>query len=220
MPTALVIGASRGLGRALAQELHGRGWQVIATVRDPAALSPEPGLDVVTLDVTDWAGVDALPAKLGQARIDLLFVNAGIAPDPAAPIGTVDPAIFAQAMLTNAYAPLRLIERLEPLTRADATVAVMSSGLGSIANNTTGSWEAYRMTKAALNTGLKSLEARDTGSRTWLAVAPGWVRTDMGGAGAPLSIEQSIPALVDMLEARRETGGATFVDYRNSVVAW
>ena len=220
MPTALVIGASRGLGRALALELHGRGWQVIATVRDPAVLKPEPGLDVVTLDVTDWDGMDALPARLEPARIDLLFVNAGIAPDPAVPIGTVDPAIFAQAMLTNAYAPLRLIDRLEPLTCADATVAVMSSGLGSVANNTTGGWEAYRMTKAALDTGLKSLEARDTGSRTWLAVAPGWVRTDMGGAGAPLSIEQSIPALVDMLEARRETGGATFVDYRNSVVAW
>ncbi len=220
MPTALVIGASRGLGRALAHELHGRGWQVIATVRDPAALKPESGLDVVTLDVTDWDAVDALPARLGDARLDLVFVNAGISPDPTAPIGAVDPAVVAQAMLTNAYAPLRLIERLGPVTRADATVAVMSSGLGSVANNATGGWEAYRMTKAALNMGLKSMESRDTGSRTWLAVAPGWVRTDMGGAGAPLSIEQSIPGIVDMLEARRETGGVTFVDYRNTVVAW
>ncbi|MGI4731950.1 MAG: SDR family oxidoreductase [Janthinobacterium lividum] len=220
MPTALVVGASRGLGRALALELHARGWQVIATVRDLAALPAAAGLDVRLLDVTDWAAVDALPGALGGAPIDLLFVNAGIAPDPAAPIGAVYPEVFTQAMLTNAYAPLRLIERLGPVTRADATVAVMSSGLGSVAGNETGGWEAYRMTKAALDMGLKSLEARDTGSRTWLAVAPGWVRTDMGGPGATLSVEQSIPSLVDMLEARRETGGVAFVDYRNAVVAW
>ena len=222
MPTALIVGASRGLGRALVEEHLQRGWQVIATVRDPASLGDlaGDGLRVETLDVTDRAAVDALPARLGDAKLDLLFVNAGIARDVDAPIGAVDPDSFVEVMLTNALAPLRLIERLGGATRADATIAVMTSGLGSIAQNTSGGWESYRMSKAALNMGFKSLEARDTGSHTWLAIAPGWVRTDMGGSNASLSIAQSIPRLVDMLEARRETGGVTFVDYKNDVWAW
>jgi NAD(P)-dependent dehydrogenase (short-subunit alcohol dehydrogenase family) len=222
MPTALIVGASRGLGRALVEEHLTRGWQVIATVRDRAALADLAGdsLRVEVLDVTDWASVDAFPATLGDAKLDLLFVNAGIARDVEAPIGAVDPDNFVEVMLTNALAPLRLIERLGPATRADATIAVMTSGLGSIAQNTSGGWESYRMSKAALNMGLKSLEARDTASHTWLAIAPGWVRTDMGGSTAALSIEQSIPRLVDMLEARRERGGVTFVDYKNDVWAW
>lgn len=220
MPTALVVGASRGLGRALALELHHRSWEVIATVRDPATLPATTGLRVETLDVTDWPAADAFGATLGDTRLDLLFVNAGIARDIELPIGRVDPATFTQVMLTNALAPLRLIDALDRWIKADATVAVMTSGLGSIAQNSSGGWEAYRMSKAALNMGLKSLESRDRASRTWLAVAPGWVKTDMGGKGASLTIEQSIPPLVDMLERRRETGGVRFVDYKDDEWKW
>jgi NAD(P)-dependent dehydrogenase (short-subunit alcohol dehydrogenase family) len=222
MPTALIIGASRGLGRALAEEHLKRGWSVIATVRDAGALADldHDALRVERLDTTDWAAVDGLAAKLEGTVLDLLFVNAGISGPTGAPIGAVDPDAFTELMLTNSLAPLRLIDKLMPRTRADATIAVMSSGMGSIAQNGSGGWEAYRMSKAALNMGLKSMEARDTASRTWLAITPGWVRTDMGGAGATLRIEESIPRLVDMLERRRETGGCTFVDYKDDVWAW
>jgi NAD(P)-dependent dehydrogenase (short-subunit alcohol dehydrogenase family) len=222
MPIALIVGASRGLGRALAQEHLKRGWEVIATVRESRSLADlsDVNLSVETLDITDWATVDGFGERLGDRRLDLLFVNAGLLLDRDTPIGGVDPDAFARLMLTNAYAPLRLIEALDRWTKPDATVAVMSSGLGSVARNTSGGWEAYRMSKAALNIGLKSLEARDRASRTWLVATPGWVQTEMGGEGAPLTIGQSIPSLVDMLEARRETGGVRYVDYKNDEMAW
>jgi NAD(P)-dependent dehydrogenase (short-subunit alcohol dehydrogenase family) len=227
MATALIVGASRGLGRALAEEHLKRGWTVIATVRDPSALADlaasHPGkLQVELLDTIDWAGVDALRERLSGRVLDLLFVNAGILGGPRdAPIGEVSGETFAELMLVNALAPLRLLDRFIALTPEDGVAAVMTSGLASVANNTSGGYEAYRMSKAALNTGLRSLAVRHaSGARAFLAVAPGWVRTDMGGDNAPLSIEQSIPSLTDMLERRRGAGGVAFVDYQDVEMAW
>jgi len=143
MPTALIIGASRGLGRALAEEHLKRGWAVIATVRDVAALADLPAahgaaLRVETLDTIDWAGVDALHGRLAGTVLDLLFVNAGISGPVTTPIGAVEPGAFTELMLVNALAPLRIIDRFADLLAADGTAAVMTSGLGSIANNNGG----------------------------------------------------------------------------------
>lgn len=220
MPTALIIGASRGLGLALTEELWKRGWDVIATVRDVAVLNARERLRIETFDMTNWQAVEALATSLNDIQLDLLFVNAGILRERDTPIGKVAPDTFSEIMLTNAYAPLRLIDALDGITAPDATVAVMSSGLGSIARNETGGWEIYRMSKSALAMGIRSLKARAIGTRTWLAVAPGWVKTDMGGDEAPLTIEDSIPPLVDMIEARRRTGGVHFVTHENAEMAW
>jgi NAD(P)-dependent dehydrogenase (short-subunit alcohol dehydrogenase family) len=226
MNTALIVGASRGLGRALTQEHLQRGWRVIATVRDPLALSDlssEYGdrLEVEILDVTDRAAASALHARLAQRTLDLLFANAGILGARTLPIGEVEDDVFTHLMLVNALCPLRLIDQFIDLVPSTGVAAVMSSGLGSIAGNGFGSWEAYRMSKAALNMGLRSLAIRRAGEgRTYLAVGPGWVRTDMGGADAPLTIEQSIPRLTDMLERRRGAGGYAFVSYEDRDLAW
>lgn len=222
MPTALVIGASRGLGRAIAQELLGRGWDVIATVRDPQALADamHERLTVETVDTTDWAGIDALRTRLQGRTLALLFVNAAIAGPSTIPIGEVEPEDFAQMMLVNVLAPLRIADRFADAVASQGTVAVMSSSLGSIAQNGNGGWEAYRTSKAALNMGLTSIARRRGDALTYLAVDPGWVRTDMGGAGATLGIEESIPPLVTMLEQRQGTGGVTFVDYRDQPLPW
>jgi NAD(P)-dependent dehydrogenase (short-subunit alcohol dehydrogenase family) len=219
MKTMLIVGASRGLGRALAEEHLARGWHVIATVRDTAALA-NTGLELHAVDTTDWAAVDAFRQAMTGRQIDLLFVSAAIGGDKL-PIGEIDPAHFTQVMLTNALAPLRFIDRFADLVPRDGMVVAMSSSLGSIAGNDRAGWEPYRMSKAALGMGLRSLSIRRASEgRTYIAADPGWVRTDMGGAEATLSIEQSIPRLADVLEERWGRGGIAFVNYQNQDLPW
>ena len=222
MPTALIIGASRGLGRALVEEHLKRGWDVICTVRTPGALDAirNDRLNVELLDTTDWAGIDALKVKLAGRALDLLFVSAAIIGPSSGRIGDADPEAFAEMMLVNVLAPLRLADRLADLVTPKGMIAVMSSSLGSIARNTFGSWEAYRTSKAALNMGLASIAARRSDGRTYVACDPGWVRTDMGGAGATLSIEESIPNLVTALGNRAGTGGLRYIDYQDRDLPW
>ena len=222
MPTALIVGASRGLGRALTEEHLRRGWHVIATVRDPAALADvtDDALAIETVDTTAWDEVDALRRRLDGRTLDLLFVNAAVTGPSDRPIGEADPDAFAQMMLVNTLAPLRIVDRFADLVAENGTAAVMSSSLGSIALNGEGGFEAYRTSKAALDQGLRSIAARRRDGRTYLACDPGWVQTDMGGANAPLTIADSIPALVDTLERRRGAGGVSFVNYRNEELPW
>ena len=222
MPTALIFGTSRGLGRALVEEHVKRGWEVIGTVRSHDALAhlKSSALTVETLDTTDWAAVDDLRERLAGRVIDLLFVSAGIIGSVSTPAADIDPERFSEIMRVNALAPLRIIDRFADLVHAQGTLAVMSSSLGSIALNKTGGYEDYRMSKAALDMGLCSIAARRKSEQTYLAIDPGWVQTDMGGKNATLTIGQSIPSMVDMIEARQGSGGVAFVNYANHNHPW
>lgn len=210
----------------MAEEHLKRGWRVIASVRSASALDElsstyRDQLELITLDTTDWPAVDALAKSLDGRRIDLLLVNAGISGPTTLPIGEVDPDVFSSVIMTNALAPLRIIDRLADLVPSKGTIAVMSSDLGSISRNTVATWEAYRMSKAALNMGLRSLSIRRRAEgRTYLALCPGWVRTDMGGPHAHLSIEESIPRLTDVIAARTGAKGVSYVNYQGQDVAW
>ncbi len=227
--TALVVGASRGLGWGLAAELKGRGWNVVATVRDEAgerrlqALAGKSGgtIGVEHVDINDDAGVAGLRRRLDGRVFDLVFVNAGIAlPDEAAARASRDDA--AELFLTNAVAPIRFARAFVDRVRdGSGIIAFMSSGLGSVADKTDSYGELYSASKAALNSLSRSFAA-SLGRRriTVLSVAPGWVRTDMGGPGASLSVEESTRGIVDVLEARAGTGRHGFVDYRGREVAW
>ncbi|WP_225770646.1 SDR family NAD(P)-dependent oxidoreductase [Inquilinus sp. Marseille-Q2685] len=227
-PTALIIGASRGLGLALAGEWLARGWTVLATVRGAGrtalhelADSSNGRLTVETLEMTDPAAVDALRDRLSRRALDLLFVNAAVANGASERVDRVTTEEFSRVMVTNALAPMRIVERLGGLVRPDGTIAVMSSSLGSVALNETGGWEVYRASKAALNMLMRSYAARHAGDRHSLAlVDPGWVRTDMGGAEASLDTGESIPGVADALEARRGRPGLQFFDYRGETVPW
>jgi NAD(P)-dependent dehydrogenase (short-subunit alcohol dehydrogenase family) len=228
LPTALIIGASRGLGLALADEYLKRGWQVIATVRgdrhtllhDRAA--PANGrLEIAQVDIDVEDEVAALRRQLQARRLDLLFVNAGIAINPDAAIGAVSTDDFVRMMVTNALSPMRLIESFESLVPPTGAIAAMSSELGSVGDNIDGGWEAYRASKAALNTLMRSFTARHPADpRSLLLIAPGWVRTDMGGPGAVLSIEESIPRVVDVISAQAGHAGLSYLDYRGRAVPW
>ncbi len=210
----------------MAEEHLKRGWRVIASVRSASALDElsstyRDQLELITLDATDWPAIDALAKSLDGRRIDLLLVNAGISGPTTLPIGEVDPDVFSSVIMTNALAPLRIIDRLADLVPSEGTIAVMSSDLASISRNTVATWEAYRMSKAALNMGLRSLSIRRRAEgRTYLALCPGWVRTDMGGPHAHLSIEESIPRLTDVIAARTGAKGISYVNYQGQDVAW
>jgi NAD(P)-dependent dehydrogenase (short-subunit alcohol dehydrogenase family) len=231
--TILIVGASRGLGLGLAAEYLRRSWHVIGTVRgqsktglhDLAAkdLATQRGgqLDIEQLDINEPGEIAALRAKLAGRTIDLLFVNAGVANDPAETIGQVSTEDFMRVMLTNALSPMRVVEAFEDLVPPSGSIAVMSSGLGSVADNEQGGWEVYRASKAALNTLMRSFAARHRGDGRNLAViAPGWVRTDMGGAHAHLSIEESIPRVADAIAQFQSKPGLHYFDYRGQIVRW
>ncbi|WP_375270230.1 SDR family NAD(P)-dependent oxidoreductase [Sphingomonas sp.] len=224
--TALVVGASRGLGFALAEEWLGRGWHVIATVRDrsddlTALAERHPGkLEIETIDINEAEGVQALRDRLAGRRLDILFINAGIARAIEASPATASERDFLDMMLTNAFSPVRAAEMLRDLVPAGGTIAIMTSELGSIAN-ANGGWQLYSSSKAALNMLMKGYAAKNAGDRHMLLlVAPGWVRTDMGGSGATLSIEESIPLVVDMIEANRGKSGLRYVDRFDKDLPW
>lgn len=224
--TVLIIGASRGLGLALAADWLKRDVRVIATQRglsrNLAALqSRYPGsLVIETVDIADAASVRALRERLGERQIDLLFVNAGICKANEENPSTVAEQDFVEMMLTNALGPMRAVELLEDLVPADGVIAVMSSELGSITRNP-GHWELYSSSKAALNMLMKCFSARHAADpRALLLVAPGWVRTDMGTSAAPLSIEDSIPFVVESVERSRGRAGLRFIDRNGRTFPW
>jgi NAD(P)-dependent dehydrogenase (short-subunit alcohol dehydrogenase family) len=226
--TVLLIGASRGLGFAMATEYLQRGWRVIATARAAStdqlrrmAKDVDAALEVETVDITIPTQVASLRARLGDRRIDVLFVNAGVKNDDRETIADVSTEEFVRVMVTNSLSPMRVIEALQDLVQPTGTIGVMSSGQGSLTNNTNGKFEVYRGSKAALNMFMRSFAARHANdTRTLLLMAPGWVRTDMGGPEARLSIEESIPSLLNTMEAYAGRSGLHYLDYLGRVVPW
>ncbi|ROQ64395.1 NAD(P)-dependent dehydrogenase (short-subunit alcohol dehydrogenase family) [Rathayibacter sp. PhB152] len=228
--TALLVGASRGLGHALAAEFLDRGWDVIGTVRDPGRRTPlhqlqdEVGADrlaIERLDITDEEETRALRERLAGRVLDLLFVNAGTTTSEDTPIGQVSTEDFVEVFVTNALSPMRVIETLQDLVADDGLIGAMSSGQGSIANNTGGGREVYRGSKAALNQFLKSFAVRQSGTgRAIVLIAPGWIRTALGGDDAPFTIEENVPKVVDVLVGRLGTPGIAYRDFRGEVVPW
>jgi NAD(P)-dependent dehydrogenase (short-subunit alcohol dehydrogenase family) len=206
--TILIIGASRGLGHAMAAEFLKKGWNVVGTVRGSArtklhdlADEYEGRVEIECLDVTEPDQIEALCDRLSGRSFDVLFVNAGTANNNQnETIGDVSTEEFVRVMVANALSPMRVVEALQHLVPAKGLIGVMSSGQGSVSNNDKGGHEVYRGTKAALNMYMRSYAARHAEEpRALVLMAPGWIRTELGGAEAPFSIEETIPSIVNVL---------------------
>ncbi len=225
-PTILVVGASRGLGLALAEAFCMRNWHVIATVRGTSeglealkARFPST-LEEETVDICSEADVRRLRKRLDGRSIDMLFVNAGIAKSITSTASNAPEQDFLDMMLVNAFSPMRLIELFEDLVVPHGTIATMSSELGSITGND-GFWDLYASSKAALNMLMKCFSGRRPDDlRAKLVVAPGWIKTEMGGTEATFTIEEAIPQVVDMLEQNHGKPGLRFVDRFDETLPW
>ena len=229
VPTILLIAASRGLGFAMAEEFLKKGWNVVGTVRGGSTRTQlhnladeyKGRLEIETLDICEQAQVIALRERLSGRVFQMLFVNAGTTNNERETIGEVTTEEFVRVMTTNSLCPMRAVESLQDLVTADGLIGVMSSGQGSVANNVTGKREVYRGSKAALNQLMRSYAARQVGtSRAMALMAPGWVRTELGGPEAHLSIDESVPNLVNVLLRKQGNAGLEYLDYLGRTVPW
>ena len=213
----------------MAAEFLKRNWTVVGTVRKRTGtklhdLADEHSdrVEIEYLDVTDTEQIAALRARLAGRCFDILFVNAGTANSHQdETIAEVSTDEFIQVMVTNALSPMRIIEALQDLIRADGLIGVMSSGQGSIAGNEKGGHEIYRGSKSALNQYMRSYAARHAGEpRALLLLAPGWIRTALGGPNAPFGLEETVPDIVNMLLSKRGKPGLEYLDRMGRTVPW
>lgn len=227
MPCCLITGANRGLGLEFARQYAAAGWRVIATCRQPALASPLAGLsgevEVHPLDVSDFARIEALAHKLDGVAIDVLINNAGIYGPRVVPYDFVDYGAWTEALRINTMAPLKVSATFSKhVARSQRRlILALSSMMGSIADNVSGGAYIYRSSKAALNAVMKSLSLDLRGKEIAVVVLhPGWVRTDMGGSGAPLDAVESVSALRDLIDRLSLRDSGHFYDYRGNEIPW
>ena len=223
--TALIIGASRGLGLGLVKQLLQDGWDVTATVRDPSkadALKAVGPVKIEKLDMDDQQAVIALSQRLKDRTFDLLFVNAGVKGPANQEPGRATLAEVGQLFFTNAVAPINLAKRFVGQIRKDSGVlAFMSSVLGSVTIPDGSDLALYKASKAALNSMTNSFITQLGDQKlTVLSLHPGWVKTDMGGENAHIDVDTSVRGLVDQVNAYTGKGGHHFVDYKGDTIAW
>ena len=231
MRTALVTGANRGIGLEFIAQLDDAGWQVQACCRAPAAADALQALAaahparirVQALDVEDAAQIAALPAQLSAlGHLDLLINNAGVLVSGER-YGNVHSADLERSFAVNATAPLLITQALTPLLQRGhaACVLCLTSQLGSITQAREFRTVSYAMSKAALNMGVRRLAAELGPQGISVAAAhPGWVRTDMGGAQAPLTPQVAVRGLLALAARLTPAQGGHFYAYDGSELPW
>jgi NAD(P)-dependent dehydrogenase (short-subunit alcohol dehydrogenase family) len=231
MPSTLITGANRGIGFEFARQYLADAWDVYAACRDPKSASElrrladtsVNKLRILALDVTDPASIKSAAAELDGQAIDLLLNNAGVGGARGQTIGNIDYAAWAKVLDVNTMGPMRVSEAfVDHVARSERKLIVtLTSGMGSIADNTSGGSIAYRSSKAAVNMVMRSL-AIDLAPRgiTCVVVNPGWVRTDMGGAHATSTPAESVSMLRRLIETLGPAQSGKFFNYDGREYAW
>jgi NAD(P)-dependent dehydrogenase (short-subunit alcohol dehydrogenase family) len=230
-----LTGANRGLGLEFCRQLLERtdeGLQVFAAVRNPDAavelnqlMRHSSGrLHVLALDVSLASSVATFARKVEELlkgeRLNLLINNAGVFEDDGGIGDSFSPDALVKSFDVNAIGPMRVISSLiDQLERADAKIVNVSSLMGSLSDNSSGGYYAYRASKAALNMCIRSL-AIDRPDFISVVVHPGWVQTDMGGRQAPMTAQESVQALLRVILGLKSYDSGTFKNYDGSTLPW
>lgn len=224
MATVLVIGASRGIGLEFTRQYAADGAQVLGTARSDEGLAAvrATGAEALPLDVLDEAAIAAFGALFAGRAIDVAIINAGVY---GPRVGAVTPpggAEFDLVMRTNVRAPMQLIAALAPsVASARGRMAIISSRMGSASLMSSSAGWLYRASKAAVNAAVKAASL-ELGPRGIVCIAfhPGWVRTDMGGAGADIDVATSVSGMRRVLGAANESHNGKFLTYNGEQLSW
>jgi NAD(P)-dependent dehydrogenase (short-subunit alcohol dehydrogenase family) len=225
MKTVFLIGASRGIGQELARQYIADGWRVIATARsdDGLASLKTLGAQTLRLDVANPASNSGLSWQLDGEKIDLAIYVAG-AMDRASASTPPTRDSFDAVMHTNVMGAMQVIPQIVPMVQeTKGVIACISSVMGSLQETTSGNAALYRVSKAALNMVVRCTQAEQP-DVTVLAIHPGWVQTEMGGAQAPLTPEQSASSLRQtlnrILEQRDPEFRGAFLNHDGQALPW
>jgi NAD(P)-dependent dehydrogenase (short-subunit alcohol dehydrogenase family) len=218
MPTVLITGANRGIGLEFARQYSTGGWDVVATVRDGSSELDKLGVRVEHLDMRDLDAVAHFGEKLDS--LDLLIANAGTY-GPKAVISEQDGEGWLETFAVNTVAPFILAQSvLEHVARADGKLVAVSTKMGSIEDNSSGGYIAYRSSKSALNSAWRSLAIDNRGTVICAVLHPGWVQTRMGGSSAPLKPENSVAGMRKVIEGLGPDQSGGFFAYDGSEIPW
>jgi NAD(P)-dependent dehydrogenase (short-subunit alcohol dehydrogenase family) len=224
MATVLVIGASRGIGLEFARQYAADGEQVVGTARSDSGLVAlrAAGAEAMPLDVLDETAIATLGARLAGRAIDVAIINAGVYGPRVSAVTPPGSAEFDLVMRTNVRAPMQLIAALaESVVSARSRLAVISSRMGSMSLMSSSAGWLYRASKAAVNAAVKAASL-ELGPRGIVCVAfhPGWVRTDMGGAGADIDVATSVSGMRRVLASANESHNGKFLNYNGEQLSW
>jgi NAD(P)-dependent dehydrogenase (short-subunit alcohol dehydrogenase family) len=218
MPTVLITGANRGLGLEIARQYSADGWDVVTTVREHSKDLDSLGVRIEHLDMNDFHAIAHFGEKFDS--LDLMIANAGRY-GPKSVISQRDADVWLETFAVNTIAPFLLAQSVMPaVSRAHGKLIAITSKMGSIDDNTSGGFVAYRSSKSALNSAWRSLAIDNVGKAICAVLHPGWVKTKMGGPSAPLEPGQSVAGMRKVIEGLGPDDSGGFFSYDGSQIPW